>query len=85
MPDARHFHQELSAVDGVHRAVIAYAETPLVIAAFEFLAARRPWIEGQTLQPRENMRIQLPGQAVYFFLCTWLHLDGILSHAASRA
>ena len=51
VPDARYFHHKPSVVNGVHRAVIADADTPLVIAAFKLFAARRPWIEGQAFQP----------------------------------
>jgi len=37
--DSRHLHQQFSVVDGVHHAVVTDTNTPLAIAAPEFLGA----------------------------------------------
>ena len=48
-------------VNFIHGAVIAYSDSPLVVATFELFAARRPGGNSQTFAVRQNSDHHLEG------------------------
>ena len=62
MTDSRHLHSGHCVVDCVHYAVVTHADAPLLIAAFQLLAARRQGIGDEIFQARSDARDHWAGQ-----------------------
>ena len=68
--NSRHIHRSGSVVNLVYNAVITHTNTPFVIAACEFLAARRTRSQCETFEARHNAGNHLRGQPMQLLFRT---------------